>query len=235
MERFFLDNIKKYSADGIKVERATQPESLHIDESKLESADAHPVTVTLRHLTDEEATPAQQVTASKTQASDGLFRSNLVFGDEDEQLPRQAQAQDADLEVVHAKYLVGCDGARSWVRRQIGLELQGEATDFIWGVMDIIPKTDFPDIRMRCAIHSAESGSLMIIPRENKLVRLYIQLKEVTTDASGRADRSKISPDIIFKAARDIIRPYKLDYEYCDWWTAYQVWPKLLTLSRSPC
>lgn len=76
---------------------------------------------------------------------------------------------------------------------------------------------------MRCAIHSAENGSLMIIPRENKMVRLYIQLKEVTPDATGRADRSKITPDLIFRAAQKIISPYKLDYEYCDWWTGYQV------------
>ena len=63
----------------------------------------------------------------------------------------------------------------------------------------------------------------MVIPRENRLVRLYIQLKEVTPDASGRADRSKITPESIFGAAQKIIAPYKLDYEYCDWWTAYQV------------
>ncbi|KAM5354740.1 hypothetical protein ACJ41O_001387 [Fusarium nematophilum] len=229
MERFFLDNIKKYSKDSIKVERAILPESLHIDESKLEDVDAYPITVKLRHLTEEEATPAQQATASKTQASDGLFRSNLVFDDESDDLLSKAQARDGSSEVVHAKYVLGCDGARSWVRQQMGLELQGEATDFIWGVMDIIPKTDFPDIRMRCAIHSAESGSLMIIPRENKLVRLYIQLKEVTPDASGRADRSKINPDTIFKAAQKIISPYKLDYEYCDWWTAYQIGQRIGT------
>lgn len=76
---------------------------------------------------------------------------------------------------------------------------------------------------MRCAIHSAENGSLMVIPRENKLVRLYIQLKEVAPDASGRADRSKITPELIFGAAKKILQPYKLDYEYCDWWTAYQI------------
>jgi phenol 2-monooxygenase len=36
---------------------------------------------------------------------------------------------------------------------------------------------------MRCAIHSANSGSIMIIPRENKLVRLYIQM--TTTEKGG--------------------------------------------------
>ena len=90
-------------------------------------------------------------------------------------------------------------------------------------MLDVIPITDFPDIRMRCAVHSASSGSLMVIPRENKLVRLYIQLTEIKPDASGRADRSQITPQTIITAAQKIIAPYQLTYEYCDWWTAYQI------------
>jgi phenol 2-monooxygenase (NADPH) len=66
-------------------------------------------------------------------------------------------------------------------------------------------------------VHSASSGSLMIIPRENKLVRLYIQLTEVSA-GDGRVDRSTITPEAIFKAAQNIISPYKLDYHYCDWY-----------------
>lgn len=57
----------------------------------------------------------------------------------------------------------------------------------------------------------------MVIPRERGLVRLYIQLKEVIPDASGRADRSKITPELIIKAAQRIISPYKLTYDYCEW------------------
>ena len=100
--------------------------------------------------------------------------------------------------------------------------MQGEQTDFIWGVLDIVPITNFPDIRMRCAIHSAESGSIMIIPREKKLVRLYIQLNEVHS-AGQQVDRSKVTPQIILKAAQKIMCPYELAYDYCDWWTAYQI------------
>ncbi|GKT46129.1 phenol hydroxylase [Colletotrichum spaethianum] len=230
IERFFLENIKKYSKDQIKVERGVLPESLDIDESKVNDDSAYPVTVKLRQLSEEEATPPQVANASKI--ADGLFRSNLVQDDDEEDLIKKSQARAGASEIVHAKYVIGCDGARSWTRRALGFELDGEATDFIWGVMDIIPITDFlvginrsetADIRMRCAIHSAENGSLMVIPRENKLVRLYIQLKEVTPDASGRADRSKITPEIIFCAAQKILSPYKIDYEYCDWWTAYQI------------
>lgn len=65
-------------------------------------------------------------------------------------------------------------------------------------------------------IHSASSGSMMIIPRENRLVRLYIQLKEVSA-GGGRVDRSKITPDFIFKTAQRIISPFQLAYHYCDW------------------
>ncbi|WPJ61226.1 hypothetical protein SMAC4_12916 [Sordaria macrospora] len=223
IERWFIDNIKKYSNDTISVERGVLPESLVIDESKVEDDDAYPVTVTLRTLTEEEATPVQAATASKSVVSDGLFRSNLMQEDDEADLLRKTQTRPGTEEIVHAKYVIGCDGARSWTRRALGLELEGEATDYIWGVMDIIPITDFPDIRNRCAVHSAENGSLMVIPRENRMVRLYIQLKEVVPDASGRADRSKITPDLIFRAAQKIIAPYKLDYEYCDWWTAYQI------------
>lgn len=76
---------------------------------------------------------------------------------------------------------------------------------------------------MRCAIHSASSGSLMVIPRENKLVRLYIQLTTTNDLGGGKVDRSKINPEVILSAAQKILHPYKLTYKYCDWWTAYQI------------
>ncbi|GFF59206.1 phenol 2-monooxygenase, partial [Aspergillus udagawae] len=41
--------------------------------------------------------------------------------------------------------------------------------------------------------------------------------------ASSKADRSWITPEIILKSAQPILQPYKLDYAYCDWWTAYQI------------
>ncbi|KAK8873572.1 FAD binding domain-containing protein [Apiospora arundinis] len=228
MEAFFLDAIAASyphpadpSASPLKVERMVLPTSLEVDEAAAEDEDAYPVTVTLRHLTEEEATPTQKL----SNLSDGLFRSNLADDDVGAMLSQSKGRADVREEVVKAKYVVGCDGAHSWTRKALGpkYEMQGEMTDFVWGVMDIVPITDFPDVRTRCMIHSASNGSLMIIPRENKLVRLYIQLTEVSAGPAGRVDRSKITHDMIFKAAQKIISPYKLDYHYCDWWTAYQI------------
>ncbi|KAK8207396.1 FAD binding domain-containing protein [Phyllosticta capitalensis] len=220
IERFFLDHMKEHS--DIEVERGVLPVSLDVDEAQVDDEDAYPITVKLRHLTDEEAMPEQAKQLGATNG-DGLYRSNLSPDDTDD-LIRANREKGGTEEVLKAKYMVGCDGAHSWTRRQLGFEMQGEATDFIWGVLDIIPITDFPDIRQRCVIHSADQGTLMVIPRERGLVRLYIQLNEIKPDAaSGRADRSKITPDVIFKAAQKIIAPYQLRYNYCDWWTAYQI------------
>ena len=72
--------------------------------------------------------------------------------------------------------------------------------DLIWGVVDTVFETNFPDIRNRCAIHS-ENGSAMVIPREGDKVRLYIQLsdKQVVDPATGRVDKNRVSPDHIIQ------------------------------------
>ena len=71
--------------------------------------------------------------------------------------------------------------------------MEGEQTEDIWGVVDLTPDTDFPDIRSGCVIHS-NNGSCMIIPREDDKVRLYVQL-----DSKNAADPStKVNPYQLF-------------------------------------
>lgn len=225
IERFFLDSIEGCS--DIRVERGVVPIKFDFDASKAEDNEAYPITVTLKHLSEAEATPKQSSTsANGTSIQDGLFRSNMS-PDDTQELIRAAELNGKanTEEIVHAKYMLGADGAHSWVRNELGFKLEGDSTDYIWGVLDIVPITDFPDIRMRCAIHSAENGSVMVIPRENKLVRLYIQLTttEKTAEGGSRTDRSKITPEVILQSAQRIIAPYKLTYHKLDWWTAYQI------------
>ena len=65
------------------------------------------------------------------------------------------------------------------------------------------------DLRTRCVIHSATAGSIMMVPREDKLVRIYCQLNEIKPDQDGRLDRSKVTPSVILKAAQKILHPCK--------------------------
>lgn len=142
---------------------------------------------------------------------------------------------------VRSKYLVGADGARSAVRRSMGLKLEGESLDHIWGVVDLVVDTDFPDIRRRCAIHSP-SGSVMVIPREristgDYLTRLYVQVPgdikpdneaegTSTASADARSRRSQVTEQTIFDHAAAAFKPYYIRPKKdgaVDWWAAYQI------------
>ncbi|MGY3405023.1 2-polyprenyl-6-methoxyphenol hydroxylase-like FAD-dependent oxidoreductase [Bradyrhizobium sp. GM5.1] len=81
---------------------------------------------------------------------------------------------------VRAKYVVGCDGARSGVREAIGAHPIGDFANHAWGVVDMLAVTDFPDIRLKAAIQSADHGNILLIPREGGyLVRLYVDMGEI--------------------------------------------------------
>ncbi|KAI0773261.1 FAD binding domain-containing protein [Trametes elegans] len=128
-----------------------------------------------------------------------------------------------DTEIVRAKFVVGADGAHSWVRKTLGIALDGQQTDYIWGVVDMVPDTDFPDIRCRCAVHST-NGSCMVIPREGDLVRLYIQLADtdVVDPATGRVDKSRMGPQQLLAVAQKSFAPFHIDSSgHFDWWTLY--------------
>ena len=78
--------------------------------------------------------------------------------------------------------------------------MEGEQTDYVWGVIDMVPITDFPHVRTITKIHS-NNGSCMIIPREDDKVRVYVQLnpKDAINDATGRVDKTKFGPDDILE------------------------------------
>ena len=122
----------------ITVERGVLPEELDLDHEKSEDYEAYPITVKVRHLDDEDATPAQ----NGSNVPNGLFRSSLAKDDTDD-LIKNSREKQGKTEVIRAKYMIGCDGAHSWTRRQLGYTMEGEQTDYIWGVLDIIPITDF--------------------------------------------------------------------------------------------
>ncbi|KAF9466163.1 FAD binding domain-containing protein [Collybia nuda] len=131
----------------------------------------------------------------------------------------------AKTEVVHTKYVIGADGAHSWVRKRFGIAMEGEQTEYIWGVVDMVPETNFPDIRNRTAIHS-NNGSCMIIPREGDKVRLYIQLGDnaAVDSASGRVDKDKVGPHKLLDVAKKSFYPYTIETpESFDWWTIYTI------------
>ncbi|MFC8598167.1 MULTISPECIES: FAD-dependent monooxygenase [unclassified Isoptericola] len=122
---------------------------------------------------------------------------------------------------VRAKYVAGCDGARSGVREAIGRKHVGEFAAHAWGVMDVLVNTDFPDWRTKCAINS-EAGNILLIPREGGyLCRVYVDLGEVAADDHHRVRRTPIEE--IVRRANEILTPYQLDVKEVAWHSVYEV------------
>ncbi|KAF8511810.1 FAD binding domain-containing protein [Hysterangium stoloniferum] len=190
IEALFLDSM---SARGLQVERPIRPVSLEIsgDPEELANPQSYSVTAVL-------------------------------------------ECQDSDeIETVHAKYVLGADGIQT-VYTHGEVRINGRSsgahswpwwpehssTDFIWGVVDGIPDTDFPDIRNKSVIHS-NNGSCMVIPREGDKVRLYIQLAEADVITNGRVDKNKIDDKKLIAVAKKSLAPYSLNFPDVEWWTIY--------------
>jgi phenol 2-monooxygenase (NADPH) len=138
----------------------------------------------------------------------------------------KAQEKTGTSSTVRAKYVVGCDGARSATRTAIGRELTGDATNQSWGVMDVLAVTDFPDIRVKCAISSADHGNILIIPREGGyLARIYIELDEVTD--REMLDNRNVTPEKLAIVANRILHPYTIEVRDVGWWSVYQIGQRL--------
>ncbi|KAJ4301336.1 hypothetical protein N0V90_003428 [Kalmusia sp. IMI 367209] len=111
----------------------------------------------------------------------------------------QSTSDKAETKTIYAKYLIGADGAHSSVRAGMGVPMEGSSTDDIWGVVDTVVKTDFPDKRRVCPIVSP-NGSLLWIPRERispsqKLTRIYVRLATTASDGSASNNQTVSSGD----------------------------------------
>ena len=147
---------------------------------------------------------------------------------------------------VRAKYIIGADGARSVVRKSFGINLEGSMADDVFGVIDIIAETDFPDLRRVGEIYD-DMSAILLIPRERMangewLTRVYVPFITGTSDEgtngeltveeqkereqSRRERKSKINPDTIMAKINEMFHPYHVNIKKgteVQWWAAYQI------------
>ncbi|KAF4946265.1 hypothetical protein FSARC_14239 [Fusarium sarcochroum] len=156
--------------------------------------------------------------------------SGVTYNSQVESVRILDDADDYPVEVItmqngvphryQANYAIGCDGAHSTVRKSLGFKMVGDSSDSVWGVMDVFPITNFPDIRKKAMLNSKNDGNLMIIPREgDELVRFYIELP-------GTTSRDITEQDLINKVKR-IFHPYDIDIASTVWWSAYVIGQRL--------
>ncbi|GAA5152692.1 FAD-dependent monooxygenase [Microbacterium pseudoresistens] len=132
-----------------------------------------------------------------------------------------AGLREGEERTIRAKYVAGCDGARSGVREAIGRVHVGSIAAHAWGVMDIVVNTDFPDWRTKCAIN-AKAGNILHIPREGGyLSRVYVDLGEVPESDNHAVRKTPIEE--VIRRANEILHPYTLDVKEVAWHSVYEV------------
>lgn len=132
------------------------------------------------------------------------------------------QNVDQIKKALATRYVVGCDGAHSKVRKFIsGSTLLGASSDAVWGVLDGVLDTDFPDIWSKVVVHSETLGSVLMIPRERGLTRLYIELRP--DSAAAVATGEQTPQEFVQSRARAILKPYRLEWRNVEWFGRYKI------------
>lgn len=155
---------------------------------------------------------------------------------------------DGEVRTLRTKYLVGADGAHSAVRRAFNVEMRGDSTDEIWGVVDFVPETDFPDIRRVVRFFPETDANKMeglLIPREklssgDYLCRMYVDMSAgaarddvvVVGDERGgiRRKKAEIKKTHILERVGRLVAPYSLGVKAGTnalWWATYSVGQRL--------
>ena len=82
---------------------------------------------------------------------------------------------------------------------------QLKETDHLAGIIE----TDFPDRWSKAVISSETAGSILCIPRERNMTRLYIELSPAEAPISSDA----ATEEFVMWRAKEIMKPFKLSWK----------------------
>jgi 2-polyprenyl-6-methoxyphenol hydroxylase-like FAD-dependent oxidoreductase len=102
----------------------------------------------------------------------------------DDAVEATLRREDGQTEQARASWMVGCDGAHSLVRRQLGVPFKGDAVDFIFFLGDMrITGQETPDDELRVYLHE---GNVVFIARLTESVyRIIVALHDQQPQEAG--------------------------------------------------
>jgi len=115
----------------IRVERGVLAERLTFEEAYQNDHSTYPITVHLRTIDSGKLTNGHIHAANGQADPQNGVAINQSPGEPNGTSPEEQDGKP-NIEVVKARYLIACDGARSWTRDQMGIPMEGSSTDYIW-------------------------------------------------------------------------------------------------------
>lgn len=170
---------------------------------------------------DDMATRGMEVSRNSPFTRYSLDEQNLHDPEKPAIIVEYEDTTSGQTKYTTTQFLVGTDGAHSKVRKSMpGVEAEGRGTEAIWGVLDGVIMTDFPDLWSKVVIHSETDGSVLCIPREKNLTRLYIELRSENGEPVSKA---KLTQESVMQRANQIMAPYSVLWESVEWFGLYKI------------
>lgn len=127
------------------------------------------------------------------------------------------QAEVTDVESLNARYVVGCDGARSVVRKAMGVELEDLKSHEQWLVLDIVMKTERPDLPLETVQVCDPARPVTVIRMVGARRRWEIMLMP------GDEPEAMLKPERIWQLLKPWIGPHEAEIERAVLYTFHAV------------
>ncbi|WP_419420172.1 FAD-binding protein [Legionella sp. D16C41] len=101
-------------------------------------------------------------------------------------------------ERIQSSYVIGADGAQSFVRNHFKIPFEIIRPQIIWAVIDGIIDTDFPKVP-EIIVFQTDSSDVAWIPREGEIDRFYVRMdiKEFTLEEAVNKINRAIQPHVL--------------------------------------
>ena len=117
----------------------------------------------------------------------------------------------SDNREITARYVIGADGSRSWVREHLEVPFSIVRPQIVWAVVDGVLETDFPKVP-EIIVFQNETSDVAWIPREGEIDRFYI-----------RMDRHDFTFEEALARIRLAVQPHSLSFEKVEWFSQFSV------------
>lgn len=138
----------------------------------------------------------------------------LAFGDKGDQVIARLKHKDGQEETCEALYLVGCDGARSPIRHQIGSGFEGGTYKQIFYVADVVAS----------GVNPAGEAQLAFEKSEFILMMPYTQTNQYRLIGIVRDERAQHPESLTFEdVGQEAINALNITIEQVNWFSTYRV------------
>lgn len=153
----------------------------------------------------------------KTNGKDVLWRNELVSFSQDENgVEANIKTVNGEIKTIRAKYLVGCDGAKSSVRHGLDLTFEGSTFERLFYVADVEINWNFSHDSLYVCLAQSTITAFFPLPGENRF-RIVGTFPENETQREGEILYEEIERQI----AADT--KLNLDIHNVNWFSVYRV------------